>query len=208
MKLTIVHDFLNQFGGAERVVGYFLKIFPHTPVYTSIYFPEDTFSTFKNERIETTFMQRIPGIRKRFKRYFFLYPFAFKSIKLKDYEMVLGSSSSYSHFVKKPGNAIHINYCYTPPRFLWETESYLEGEKISRSLSLLMSPVISILRKMDRRQSKNIDHYIAISEYVRKKIKEVYGRDSVIIYPPIEADQYRFNEDKEEFYLVVSRLKG
>lgn len=208
MKLAIVHDFLNQYGGAERVVGYFLKIFPNVPVYTSIYFPEDTFSLFKGEKIKTTFMQNIPGIRKHFKKYFFLYPFAFKNIRLKGYKIILGSSSSYSHFINKNRDTVHVNYCYTPPRFLWETESYLEGEKISKLLYYMIKPVISLLRKMDKRQSKKIDHYIAISEYVRKKIKNTYNRDSVVIYPPIELDKYKFSEMKEDFYLVVSRLKG
>ena len=101
MKLAIVHDFLNQYGGAERVVGYFLQIFPKVPIYTSIYFPEDTFDLFRDEKITTTFMQKIPGIRRNFKRLFFLYPYAFGKLKLGDCEIILGSSSSYSHFINK-----------------------------------------------------------------------------------------------------------
>jgi len=208
MKLAIVHDFLNQYGGAERVVGYFLDIFPNVPVYTSIYFPDDTFDLFKKEDIKTTFMQKIPGINKYFKKFFFLYPFAFKTLKLCDYEMILGSSSSYSHFINKCKASVHVNYCYTPPRFLWETGEYLEGEKISRLMSAAAMPIIHFLRKMDLKQSKKIDYYIAISEYVKNKIRKVYGRDSVVIYPPIEVKKYRFSTIKEDFYLIVSRLKG
>jgi len=208
MKLAIVHDFLNQYGGAERVVGYFVDIFPGAPVYTSIYFPDDTFDLFKNEDIITTFMQKIPGINKHFKKYFFLYPFAFKTIKLSNYKIILGSSSSYSHFINKSKDSVHINYCYTPPRFLWETKDYLEGEKISGFLSKVAMSGIYFLRKMDLKKSKEIDYYIAISEYVKNKIKKVYGRDSVVIYPPIETGRYRFNTIKDDFYLIVSRLKG
>jgi len=208
MKLAIIHDFLNQYGGAERVVGYFLRIFPGVPLYTSIYFPDDTFKLFRNENITTTFMQKIPGIRKYYKKLFFLYPRAFRSLKLRDYEILLGSSSSYSHFINKCKDSVHINYCYTPPRFLWEAESYLTGEKVSGVMSLAARPVIHYLRKMDLRQSKRIDHYIAISEYVRNKIAKTYNRESVVIYPPIEVKKYRFRKDKENFYLIVSRLKG
>jgi len=208
MKLAIVHDFLNQYGGAERVVGYFLKMFPEVPVYTSIYFPDDTFNSFRDENIITTFMQKIPGIRKYYKKLFFLYPYAFRSLRLYDYEIILGSSSSYSHFINKCKDSVHINYCYTPPRFLWETKSYLEGEKVSGVMSAAVKPIIYFLRKMDLEQSKKVDYYFAISEYVRSKIKKVYNRESVVIYPPIEIEKYKFSKSKEDFYLVVSRLKG
>ncbi len=208
MKLAIVHDFINQCGGAERVVGYFLKIFPGTPVYTSIYFPDDTFSFFKGENISTTFMQKIPWIRNYYKRLFFLYPYAFRSLKLDDYEIILCSSSSYSHLVNKYKSSVYINYCYTPPRFLWETESYLKGEKLTAATSGIIKPIIYFLRKVDLRQSEKIDHYIAISEYVKRKIKKVYNRESTVIYPPIESSKYRFSKNKEDFYLIVSRLKG
>lgn len=208
MKLAIVHDFLNQYGGAERVVGYFLRLFPGVPVYTSIYFPDDTFDFFKGENIKTTFMQKIPGIRNYYKKLFFLYPYAFRSLKLCDYEIILGSSSSYSHFINKGKDSVHINYCYTPPRFLWETGSYMEGEKVSAAMSTVAKPVIYFLKKMDLKQSKKVDYYIAISEYVKRKIKKIYNRESVVIYPPIEIKKYKFSKIKENFYLVVSRLKG
>jgi glycosyltransferase involved in cell wall biosynthesis len=208
MKLAIIHDFLNQYGGAERVVEYFLKIFPGVPVYTSIYFPDDTFDLFKSENITTTFMQKIPGIKKHYKKFFFLYPYAFRRLKLYDYEIILGSSSSYSHFINKCKDSVHINYCYTPPRFLWETKDYLEGEKITALESVMIKPIICFLRKMDLKQSKKIDYYIAISEYVKNKIKKVYNRESAVIYPPIEIEKYKFSKDKEDFYLIVSRLKG
>lgn len=208
MKLAIVHDFLNQYGGAERVVGYFLRVFPEVPIYTSIYFPDDTFNLFRDENIITTFMQKIPGIRKYYKKLFFLYPYAFRSLKFYNCEIILGSSSSYSHFINKGKGSVHINYCYTPPRFLWETKNYLEGEKITAAASVIIKPIIYFLRKMDLRQSEKVDYYIAISEYVRSKIKKIYNRESVIIYPPIEIKKYKFNKRKEDFYLIVSRLKG
>jgi len=208
MKLVIVHDFLNQYGGAERVVGYFLRVFPKVSIYTSIYFPEDTFDLFRDENITTTFMQKVPGVRKYYKKLFFLYPCAFRSLKLDDCDIILGSSSSYSHFINKGRNSIHINYCYTPPRFLWETKSYLKGEKISYALFTIVKPMIYFLRKMDLRQSKKVDYYIAISEYVRSKIKKIYNKESVVIYPPVEVKKYRFRKRKEDFYLIVSRLKG
>ncbi len=208
MKLAIVHDFLNQFGGAERVVGYFSKIFPEVPIYTSIYFAGDTFDLFKDKEIHTSFMQKIPKEKRTYKLLFFIYPFAFSRFNLEEYEVILSSSSAFAHHVKKNKDAKHICYCHTPPRFLWDTKDYLEREKISRTLSLISKPLISYLRKVDKRKSKGVDFYIANSQDTRKKIKRIYNRDSTVINPPIEVNNYVYSKDKEDFYLVVSRLKG
>jgi glycosyltransferase involved in cell wall biosynthesis len=208
MKLAIVHDFLNQFGGAERVVSYFSKIFPEAPIYTSIYFKNDTFDLFKGKQIYTSFMQKIPKENRTYRLLFFIYPYAFSRFNLGEYEVILSSSSAFAHHVKKSKAARHICYCHTPPRFLWNTDDYLEREKISKPFSLISKPFISYLRKVDKRKSKGVDFYIANSQDTRKKIKRIYNRDSTVINPPIEVDKYIYSKDKQDFYLVVSRLKG
>ena len=208
MNIAIIHDFLNQYGGAERAFHYLIDVFPESSLFTSIYFPESTFDYFKDKKIKVSFMQKIPGINKNFKKFFFFYPFAFKRINLKKFEVIISSSSSFSHFINKSKNSIHIVYCYTPPRFLWETEKYLEGEKFSRFLSSLIKIYIRYLKKLDLNQSKKIDYYIAISENVKNKINKIYKRDAFVIYPPIDIAKYIFKEKKGDFYLIVSRLKG
>jgi len=208
MKLAIVHDFLNQFGGAERVVGCFTRIFPEAPIYTSIYFKKSTFNFFTKKHIKTSFMQKIPGINKHYRKFFFLYPFAFRSFDLDEYDIILTSSSSFANYVKKGSSSIIISYCYTPARFLWNSNRYLKREHIPKVVKLLIKPLIYNLRKRDIEASKNIDYFITISNYIKKKIKDVYKRDAYVFYPPIEVERYRFCKEKEDFYLIVSRLKG
>ena len=207
MKLAIVHDFLNQYGGAERVVGYFKKIYPEAPIYTSIYFPESTFDLFKEQDIKTSFMQRIPGVNKHYRNFFFIYPLAFKRFNLSSYEIVITSSSSFSNFINKGETNIVISYCYTPARFLWDFDKYMGGEHIAKGFQLIIKPLINNLRKRDIDASKKVDYFIAISKFIKKKIKRIYNRDAKVIYPPIELGKYRYKERKEDFYIVVSRLK-
>ncbi len=208
MKLAIVHDFLNQFGGAERVVGCFTSIFPEAPVYTSIYFEQSTFDFFKKKNIKTSFMQKIPGINRHYRKFFFLYPTAFRRFDLDGYDIILTSSSSFSNYIKKGKSSIMVSYCYAPARFLWNSSKYLKREHIPGSIKMLLKPIINVMKKKDIEASKKVDHFIAISEYIKKKIKRIYNKDSVVIYPPIIFNRYKYNEEKEDFYLVVSRLKG
>jgi glycosyltransferase involved in cell wall biosynthesis len=153
-------------------------------------------------------MQKIPGINKRFKSFFFLYPYVFKRLNLKNYEIILCSSSSFANFAKKPEGSVQISYCYTPPRFLWDSEKYIKGEKLNQIKSSLIGPVLKYFRKIDIENSKKVDYFIAISRIVKERIKKVYNRESVVIYPPIEFEKYIFNSSKENFYLLVSRLKN
>ncbi len=208
MRVAIVHDYLNQFGGAERVVGFFLRIFPNTPVYTSLYFPESTFDFFKKIKVYTSFIQKIPNVNKNFKKFFLLYPYAFKRLKLDGYDIVISSSSAFAKYINVRKPSIHICYCYTPTRFLWEADKYMEGEKINRTFQYFLRPLISYLRKLDLEASKKPHYFISISNNVREKIKKIYNRDSIVIYPPIEVNKFKFSNLKENFYLVVSRLKG
>jgi glycosyltransferase involved in cell wall biosynthesis len=207
MNIAIIHDYLNQFGGAERLVYFLARVFPDAPIYTSIYFPESTYSFFKNKKIYTSFMQRIPSINKNYKKFFFIYPHTFRKFKFKGYDILLTSSSAFSSHVRK-NKSIKICYCHTPPRFLWDTKRYLEGEKISGILYLLLKPVIKFLRKLDLRNAKSVDFFISNSHFVEKRIQKIYKRDSEVIYPPIDINGYTFSKDKEDYYLVVSRLKG
>lgn len=207
MKIAIVHDFLNQFGGAERVVQYLSEIFPDAPIYTSIYFPGSTYPFFKGKKVITSFMQKIPGINRNFRKFFFLYPLAFKRFDLKGNDIVITSFSSYSNNVNKAG-AVNICYCYSPPRFLWEADKYFSGERLSYKKFLLINPFLYFLKKQDLKNSVKVDYFLTLSEFIKSRIKKLYGRDSIVIYPPIEFHKYLFSDKKEDYYLLVSRLRG
>ena len=146
MKIAIVHDYLNQYGGAERVMNIFHEIFPEAPIYTSFYIPESTFPSFKNVDIKTSFMQNLPGINKYFKMYLPFYPKAFEKFNLEGYDVILSSSSSFAKGVPIPCGVCHICYCYNPMRFVWRYNDYIKREKINPLFkSLLPILIISYL---------------------------------------------------------------
>ncbi len=208
MKIAIVHDYLNQFGGAERVVGVLHEMFPEAPIFTSVYVPERTFPCFQQARIYTSFMQHLPGIARCFRAYLFLYPLAFEVLDLTQYDLVLSSSSGWAHGIRKRKDALHVCYCYTPPRWLWDLCRYAERESFSRLTRMALDAAVPLLRSRDRRMSQRPDCYIAISQGVAARVRRCYGREPYVIYPPVEVEKFPLPTTPGESYLLVSRLIG
>ena len=212
MKVAIVHDYLNQYGGAERVIEVMHEIFPEAPVFTSIYQPENMPDSFKKMDIRVTFMQKFPFLDRFYKKYFMLYPIAMKSLKVKDFDIIISSSSSFAKGVRKRKNAVHVCYCYTPTRFVWYYNSYIKKENFSKIISTFLLPLfIKSLKKWDLKAVEGVDKFIAISNHIKNKIKACYKRDSEVIYPPVDFEKFKINEASKErgsYFLVVSRLNA
>ncbi len=208
MKIAIVHDYLNQYGGAERVVEVLHDIFPKAPVYTTIYLPENLPDSFRKMDIRTSFMQRLPFLDKHFKKYLLLYPKAVESFDLSDYDVVLSSSSAFAKGIKTISNTLHICYCYTPMRFAWDYERYVEKENFGKIISKTLPFFIDRLRKWDLEKNIRVDYFIAISKNVQKKIDRYYRLGSEVIYPPVNTTKFSISCKKGDYYLVVSRLNA
>ncbi len=209
MKLAIVHDFLNQYGGAERVVETLHEVFPDAPIYTSIFLPRNMPDTFKEMDIRTSFMQKLPFLDKHFRKYFLVYPLAFRSFDFSGYDLILSSSSAYAKGIKVPKGVLHICYCYTPARFIWRYDQYIEKEKASMMVKRIISFLTtSLLKKWDITTSKNVDYFIAICENIKNRIEMAYNRDSEVIYPPVETSKFSISDKIEDYFLVVSRLNA
>ena len=212
MKIAIVHDYLNQYGGAERVIEVMHEIFPEAPVFTSIYQPENMPDSFKKMDIRVTFMQKFPFLDRFYKKYFMLYPIAMKSLKVKDFDLIISSSSSFAKGVRKRKNAVHVCYCYTPTRFVWYYNSYIKKENFSKIISTFLLPLfIKSLKKWDLRAVEGVDKFIAISNHIKNKIKACYKRDSEVIYPPVDFEKFNIRQASKErgsYFLVVSRLNA
>lgn len=206
MKIAIVHDYLHQFGGAERCVEIFHELFPEAPIYTSIYNQTNFPGSFQKMDIRTSFMQKIPFIFKNFRLFFALYPLAFLSFKLSEYDVIFSSSSAYAKGICKPKKAIHVCYCYNPMRFVWQFSDYVKKEKFSRILNILLSILLFPLKYWDLNNSKRVDHFIAISNTVAQRIKQTYNRESVVIYPPIDTKLYTISNFDGDYHLIISRL--
>ena len=206
MKLAIVHDFLNQMGGAEYVVKVLRSVFPEAPIYTSIYVPSAVCPSFRSADIRTSFMQRLPMIKKHARRYLPLYPYAFEMFDFSEYDVVLSSSSSFAKGVITGPDTCHICYCYTPMRFVWKYHTYIEQEPFSRLTKICLPFLIHRLRRWDEITANRVDYYVAISNEVRRRIWKYYRRDAVVITPPVETSRFRVGETDDGYHVIISRL--
>ena len=206
MKVAIIHDYLNQYGGAERVVEVLHEIFPRAPVYTSIYLPENMSDSFKSMDIRTSFMQKLPFLNKHFKKYLLLYPKAIKSFDLKEYDLALSSSSTFAKGINIDKKTCHICYFYTPTRFIWDHDNYMAREDLGKAFRATLPVVVKKLKKWDLDAVKGVDWFVAISKVVKERIKKYYGRDSTVIYPPVETSKFVVSGSEKKYFLVVSRL--
>ena len=208
MKIVIVHDYLNQYGGAERVVETMHEIFPQAPVYTTIYDMKKMPDSFKGMDIRTSFMQKLPFIEKHFKKYLMFYPRAIESFDLKDYDLVISSSSAFGKGAIKRTGACHICYCYTPMRFVWDYENYVKKEELNFIFKKSLPLFIKRLRNWDLKTNAGVDYFIAISKNIKERIKKVYGIDADYIYPPVNISKFKIFNSLEDYFLIVSRLNS
>ena len=206
MKVAIIHDYLNQYGGAERVVEVLHEVFPRAPIYTSIYIPENMPESFKSMDIRTSYMQKLPFLNKHFKKYLLLYPGAFRSFKLKEYDLVLSSSSSFAKGINIDKKTCHICYCYTPTRFIWDHDNYMSREDPGRAFKAIIPIAVKKLKKLDLEAIKGVDYFAAISKIVKDRIRKYYNRDSIVIYPPVETSKFKISGGEKKYFLIVSRL--
>ena len=208
MKVALVHDYLNQMGGAERVVLALHEIFPDAPLYTSIYDPERVDAAFRDMDIRTTFMQKFPMVTKHHQPYLPFYPFAMESLDLRGYDLVLSSSSAFGKGVITRPETLHICYCHTPMRWCWNYEEYVEREKLGSVARKVLPPLITGLRIWDQASAMRVDHFIANSPVIAERIRKYYRRESVVIPPPVEANRFPFDPTivTEDYFLALGRL--
>jgi len=208
MRVAIVHDFLIQYGGAEKVIEVFNELFPDAPIFTTIYVQSKLPPVFKGMDIKTSFMQKFPFLDKHFKKYLIFYPKAIESFDLSSYDLVLSSSSSFAKGAIKRKNACHICYCYTPMRYVWDYKHYIEKEEFSKLILYILPYFIRRLMKWDVKTINRVDHYIAISNHIKDRIKKCYSRDSIVIYPPVNVRDFKISNKIEDYFLIVSRLNA
>lgn len=208
MKIALAHDWLNQIGGAEDVLEALLRIYPASPVYTSIFAKSFMPRHLRDRDIQTLWLDRLPAIHRRHQAYLPLYPLAWNNLKVDGYDVILSNKSGFCHGLRYPPHCLHICYCLTPTRYVWQLENYLVGEEIGRTAASLLKPLVALLRRWDYAAAQRVSHFIAISSAVKKRISRFYDRESDVIYPPVDTRRFESAaaEDPEDYYLVVSRL--
>jgi len=206
MQVAIVHDHMFQMGGAERVVAALHEIFPRAPIFTTIVDWDLLRPELAGADIRPSWMQRLPGWKKHFKKYLPFYPLAIESLAVKEYDLLISSSSAFAKSAKKGPNALHICYCYTPMRFAWDYQNYVKGENLNFLYRSSLPLMVAGLRKWDHGTKSRPDHYVAVSSVVKERIRRIYGKPSEIIFPPVDVQKYRPQKSTDDFYLMVSRL--
>ncbi len=205
-RVALVHDWLNQIGGAEDVLEAMVDLYPAAPVFTSLYWREGMPHHWRSWDIRTSFIDRLPGAHRRQQRYFPLYPLAFEQFDFRAYDVVLSNKSGFCHGVITGPETVHICYCLTPTRYVWRYHQYAEQEGLGRLARRLLAPALHYLRIWDRLAAERVDHFIAISQEVRRRIAKIYGRESTIIHPPVDTQRFQPVRQVDDYYLMVGRL--
>jgi glycosyltransferase involved in cell wall biosynthesis len=205
MKIALVHDYLTQRGGAERVFELLCKRYPDADIFTSLYDPQKSIDL--GERIiNTTLLQKIPGATKYFRMLAPLYFPAFRSLDLQDYDLIISSSTSFAKAVRKKPEARHICFCHNVTRFLWDTETYLREYGDYRYFAPLIERVFQMMRNVDLKYAQEPDLYIANSSIVAQRIQKIYHKQAIAINYPIDTSNFVFSDTKEEYYLASARM--
>lgn len=210
LKVALVHDHLNQMGGAEKVLLALSDIFPDAPIYTLYYNKEDTKGVFSDKKIITSRIQKFPFPKKFFKYYLTQMPKAIESFDFSSYDLVISSSSAFAKGIITPTNCVHICYCHTPTRYLWsDSSSYIDSLKFPSFLKGIIRSILYKIRIWDFISSSRVDYFISNSDYIGKRIKKYYKRTSHTIYPPVDnmCISSLKSVDKPEYYIMVCRLR-
>lgn len=206
MKVALVHDYLNQYGGAERVLEVFMDLFPDAPIYTIIANLSKMPKRFKDADVRTSFIQNVPLSKNHYKKLLGLFPIAVEQMDLRNYDLVLSSSSAFVKGVITTPAQLHVCYCHTPMRYVWDLYHQYMQEISNPVFSKVLPYILHKVRLWDQVSSQRPDYYISNSFNVTRRIRKYYNRDSHVVHPPVSFNHLSPPRESEEFFLIVSRL--
>ena len=209
MKIAIIHDWLVTFGGAEKVLEQIINLYPEADLFSLIDFiPEGKRDFIKNKTVTTSFIQKLPKAKTKYRSYFPLFPLAVEQFDLSGYDLIISSSHCVAKGVLTGPDQLHVCYCYSPVRYAWDLQhQYLQETNLTRGIkSWLVRYLLHRFRMWDFRTATGVDYFIGISHYITRRIKKVYRRKSVVIYPPVAVQDFTLKVQKEDFYVIASRM--
>ena len=205
MRVALVHDWLTGMRGGERCLEVFCELFPDADLFTLLHIPGRVAPQIERHRIVASFLQNMPAAHTGYRHYLPLMPAAVARFDLRGYDLVLSSSHCVAKGAHPGRGALHICYCFTPMRYVWDRYDDYVGPGVGLATRMLMPAVAPALRAWDRAASRRVHHFVAISEHVRDRIRRCYGRDAIVIYPPVDVQRFEVADgDGEDYYLVVS----
>jgi glycosyltransferase involved in cell wall biosynthesis len=207
LRVALVHDFLNQHGGAENVVAIFAEMFPGAPLYTSVFDAERMNPSWRELDVRTSFMQRISPRLRVAKALLPLYPTAFESFDLREYDLVLSSTTAFAKGVLTRPHTCHVCYCNNPSRFLWMYPEYVAYERLPWGARAVLPWLTTPLRVWDYAAAQRVDYFIAGSHNAARRIAKYYRRESDVLQPPVDTARFHPSAVIGDFFLVASRLQ-
>ncbi len=208
-RIAVVHDFLYVYGGAERVLEQILAVYPNADVFSLFDFLPEGERQFLGERqVTTSFLQKLPFARKHHRKYLPLMPLAIEQLDLSDYDLVISSSYMAAKGVITGPDQVHVCYCHSPVRYAWDLQhQYLAQNKLGFGpKAMLARAILHYIRNWDVRSANGVDHFVANSHFVARRIRKFYRRDAEVIYPPVSVEDFEPADHKGDFYVCLSRL--
>jgi glycosyltransferase involved in cell wall biosynthesis len=206
MRVALVHDWLTGMRGGERCLEVFCELFPSADLYTLLHVPGSVSAIIERRRIVTSFIHGLPGARWRYRSYLPLFPAAVRRFDLRGYDLVLSSSHAVAKGVRVPPGALHVCYCFTPMRYVWDLYGDYFGARAGGFARAVMPGLAAWLRRWDRRTAAGVHHFVAISSFIAERIRRAYGRAADVIHPPVDTARFRVEDGRGDYYLMVSAL--
>lgn len=208
MRVALVHEYLNQLGGAERVLEALHELYADAPVYTLVHDQKRVGDRFANWHLRTSIIERLPWGKKYYKWYLLAMPAAIESFDFTSYDVVLSDASAFAKGVIVPPGALHICYCHTPTRYLWsDAHTYANEIRVPRMVRKFLPLALNYLRVWDKQAADRVDHFIANSQFVAKRIQKYYRRESTVIYPPVDTHRFSVSKELGNYFVMMGRFR-
>jgi glycosyltransferase involved in cell wall biosynthesis len=204
-RVALVHDFLLDLRGAERVFAALCDMYPEADVFTAVYDEKGTEGRFAHRTINTSFLQRLRPTARTFRALLPLYPYAMEALDLRGYDVVISSSSAWSHGVLVDPEAVHVCYCHNPFRYAWNAR-----EETLRRHSPVVRAALSVVfqrwRQWDWIAAQRVDRYVANSHTTARRVRRCFQREAEVVHPPVELERFRIGYEPGDEYVVLSEL--
>lgn len=209
-KIALVHDFLLYWGGAESVLKNLAELYPGAPIYTLLKNDELVKKYFADNEVQASFLEKFPAWwKKRHKLLFPMMPSAVESFDLREYDLVISSSSAFAKGIVVKSKIPHVCYMHAPMRYVWDWgHEYLEEQRLKGKSKLMLRFFLNYLRMWDRASAQRPDHLIANSKYTAQRIQKYYRREAEVIYPPVNVEKFTAQKENEGYFLTVGRLSA
>lgn len=209
MKIAVVHDWLVAYGGAEQFLNDLLSIYPNADIFALVDFlPKDKRNFILNKKVNTSFIQKLPKARTKYRSYLPLMPMAIEQLDLSKYDLIISSSHCVAKGIITGPEQIHISYVHSPIRYAWDLQNqYLKEAGLDKGLKgWIARAILHYMRIWDTRTANGVDYFIANSKFIAKRIWKCYHRKADVIYSGINLDDFSFNDKKDDFYFTASRM--